>query len=520
MGSRAAALAGGLAAFLAGAAPAVELETLVMPGPVVEAHAEIESECSACHRPFDRAAEDGLCRACHDDVDADLALGTGFHGRAPEARERTCRSCHPEHRGRDADVIGLEPALFDHARTDWPLAGAHRAVPCAGCHEPEARHRDAAARCGDCHASDDPHRGRLGADCGACHGETSWREEARFDHAKTDFPLEGAHRDVACGLCHPDEAYEGTPADCATCHVLDDVHRGSFGRRCESCHGVADWKRTAFDHAKTDFPLEGRHADVACAGCHTGLLFEEELGTDCLSCHRADDVHAGRYGARCESCHGAAAWDEIAFDHARETDFPLRGRHAEAACTACHRGTLGEEELGTDCVSCHRADDVHAGQQGEACGECHGELAWARDVRFDHGLTRFPLLGLHAAVACEECHATPAYRDVESACAACHAADDEHAGKLGSTCGLCHNPNGWPLWRFDHTTQTTFALHGAHEGVDCHACHQGAVAETADIELGARCADCHAREDPHRGRFGSDCARCHAESDWKAVRLP
>lgn len=506
-------LAGGASA----PAGAAGLETLVMPGPVIQGHADVEDECTSCHRPFDRAAEDALCIACHEPVGLDLEAGEGFHGRAPAVAGTACRDCHTDHAGRDADIVGLNPALFDHGLTDHPLHGAHRAVPCAGCHAVDTAFRDAPLDCVGCHADDDPHRERLGTGCGDCHGDVRW-SDARFDHDATAFPLDGRHAEAACGLCHADERWEGTPTDCASCHAVDDVHRGSFGSRCGECHGVADWKRSSFDHDRdTDFPLDGRHRGVDCASCHPRNPFEVEIASDCLSCHGADDAHRGRFGSDCQSCHETGAWATLHFDHDRETDFRLRGSHRDARCTACHTGTLGRESLGRDCVSCHRADDVHAGALGERCGTCHGEAEWSREVAFDHELTRFPLLGLHAGVACEECHLSPAYDEAETRCAACHGDDDVHEARLGTDCGLCHNPNAWPIWRFDHDAQTAFALHGAHEGVDCLSCHRAPL--RPEHALPGECVDCHAGQDVHRGGFGRDCARCHGEDAWKEVRI-
>ena len=54
-----------------------------------------------------------------------------------------------------------------------------------------------------------------------------------------------------------------------------------------------------------------------------------------------------------------------------------------------------------------------------ACERCHGDAGWDRDLFFEHDLTAFPLLGLHAVVACEQCHASPAFRDADSRCIAC-----------------------------------------------------------------------------------------------------
>jgi hypothetical protein len=505
------------AVLLAPAARALELEKLVMPGPVIAGHADVESQCTRCHTPFRRETENRLCLECHDAVGADVKEHRGFHGLAPAAGEAPCRSCHPDHRGREADVTGLDPDTFDHERTDYPLRGAHRSLPCASCHAPDQKHRDASSDCVGCHREDDPHHGALGQACGDCHRETAW-SEWRFDHGKTDFPLEGKHGDVACGLCHPSQRFEETPSACVACHAVDDVHRGAFGRDCERCHTAADWKKTAaFDHDRqTDFPLAGAHERLACAACHTGPLHAQKLPTDCLGCHRADDEHGGRFGKDCGKCHGEAAWSPPRFDHDRDTDFPLRGAHRETRCEDCHRGTLFVDRTARSCTGCHAADDVHRGQEGDACESCHGETSW-KLVRFDHDQTRFPLLGLHAGVPCESCHPSPTYRDAELACKACHA-DDFHQGRLGGSCELCHNPNGWKVWRFDHDVQTKFALHGAHQGVDCHACHTQPVGD-AGIHLARDCVPCHAADDAHRGGFGARCDRCHTEGSWRDLRL-
>ena len=78
-----------------------------------------------------------------------------------------------------------------------------------------------------------------------------------------------------------------------SCHV--DQHRGQFaGRDCRTCHTSSQtWTLAGFDHRQTSFPLDGRHARVSCAGCHTpvkqrdGSLVVQyrPLGTRCEDCH-------------------------------------------------------------------------------------------------------------------------------------------------------------------------------------------------------------------------------------------
>lgn len=512
-------LLGGIATVLLPAAPAawgVDLEKLVMPGPVIEAHKDVEGECRKCHQPFATGEQDVLCLDCHEEIAADRNASKGFHGRGGAATAR-CTECHTEHRGRDADIVGLDRTGFDHGLTDFQLRDAHRLVPCQSCHQPEKAWRDAPQECVGCHREDDAHHGALGKDCASCHAETSWRT-ARFDHSKTDFPLEGAHARVDCALCHAGERYEGTPRDCLGCHRADDAHGGRFGEACQTCHTPEAWKPAHFDHRReTGFALTGRHARVTCESCHHGPLYQEELDSSCVSCHVADDVHRGRRGADCESCHSTDSWTSTTFDHDRNTDFPLRGAHSRIPCGQCHTETLGKEDTPTTCQGCHGEDDPHDAQLGVDCSACHGESSWLERVFFEHDITRFPLLGLHAVASCEQCHLTPRFRDAGVTCFACHQDDDEHLGRLGPDCGRCHNPNGWKLWQFDHFAETGFRLDGGHEELACHDCHRSPAG--ASEALPTSCQGCHAGDDPHFGAFGRDCGRCHGGTSWADVKI-
>ena len=495
---------------------------LVMPGELSRAHADLAGDCSQCHTAFDLADEARRCLVCHEDVANDLAAGTGHHGRAPGRVGEDCRSCHTEHRGAEFDILGLQPASFDHSLTDFALLGPHAAQLCESCHASGDAYRDAPSDCVDCHAEDDAHGGTLGRDCVSCHrvslerGAKGWAT-ARFDHDETRFPLTGGHVDVACGLCHSGADYTAAPTECASCHRLDDAHQGAFGSDCASCHDTRSWARSGFDHeAVSGFALAGRHAAAECRSCHVEPPGHATLPKDCGSCHRLDDAHRGAYGADCERCHESRAWAPSTFDHEKATEFTLVGAHERLECSTCHTRTLAEPALETACIGCHRGDDPHASQLGRACGDCHTQQTFVSDVFFDHDLTRFPLLGLHAQATCEDCHATPRFRDAEALCESCHTADDIHEGSLGDGCARCHNPNGWPIWRFDHDAQTDFALHGRHADLSCASCH---LPGRAGPESSGACESCHARDDAHRGSFGRDCGLCHGDEAWRPARL-
>ena len=496
---------------------AVDLEKLVMPGEVIRGHADIEAKCGKCHVPFRVEAQNALCLDCHTEVANDLGESTGFHGRAPGAAESDCRRCHTEHKGRESDVIELDREVFDHDFTDYPLRGGHLRAVCEHCHALGQKYRKASDECGECHGRDDVHDGKLGTRCGECHVERSW-SETRFDHGTTRFSLDGKHRDVDCALCHPGEWYKNTARDCHGCHRLNDAHLGRFGPDCETCHSAESWKPSRFDHDRsTKFALEGRHRVAACEACHSQGILERKLSSLCIDCHRADDEHRGRNGPNCERCHGESSWEAEIFDHDRLTKFPLRGAHRTVKCQRCHVGTLYQEPLDQTCHACHESDDVHRRQEGTACERCHNESEWTDRVFFDHDLTRFPLLGLHAVSACEQCHVTPRFKDAEISCIGCHEGEDVHLQRLGPACEQCHNPNGWSFWRFDHAAQTDYPLRGAHADLVCHACHRATLA--SEIDLPRHCEGCHARDDVHSGAFGRSCERCHRDSSWDEIEM-
>lgn len=497
-------------------AGAIGIESLVMPGQLVESHKKYEEDCGQCHQPFRKESQTRLCRDCHEKVDADISGKQGFHGRS-EAGQTECRHCHTDHKGREADIVALSRETFDHDVTDYPLKGAHDTAGCNACHEPGNKFRDTPDSCVDCHEDDDVHKGRLGEDCVECHSEKTWRITV-FDHDSTDFSLGGKHDDIDCNSCHTSQRYEEISTECYSCHRLNDIHAGRYGSNCIECHSDKGWDRIEFDHdKKTDYPLAGKHREVACDACHTGYIYKQKLATECISCHRNDDEHSGRYGEKCDSCHRVQGWDQVKFDHDRGTDFPLRGKHKKARCESCHRGKVENEQLAADCYSCHRPDDVHNGQEGKLCERCHSESGWDQEIRFDHDMAKFPLIGLHATTPCEECHLSATFKEVASDCHTCHRADDVHQKRLGPLCESCHNPNAWALWEFDHNLQTEYSLDGKHAGIDCLACHTYPAPE--GISLSSSCADCHHEDDVHDGRFGHYCERCHNTESFDSAEI-
>src|SRR5438309_547501 len=356
-----------------------------------------------------------------------------------------------------------------------------------------------------------------------------------------------------CSLCH-DRSDRGKQTQlCLDCHkeIAGDLreHSHFHGRfpgidvsECRACHAehlgrtadIVKLSHEQFDHEHTDYPLRGAHVDVVCESCHAaGKLFrdakkeciachrkeephEGKLGRDCGACHQAQDSHAGRLGKDCGICHGSEKWKPSSFDHTRDTTWPLTGQHEKVACHTCHTANVMTQKLPTECVSCHRPNDVHAGSLGKECDQCHTTQGWRTSVSFDHDLTKFPLVGLHVTVPCEQCHLTRQYREVGHECIDCHKKDDVHKGNLGKDCKRCHSENGWKLWQFDHGKETGFALSGAHGKLACESCHRRPPDE---VKLKQDCLTCHEKDDVHFGQYGRQCDRCHTTITWKGAKV-
>ncbi len=300
------------------------------------------------------------------------------------------------------------------------------------------------------------------------------------------------------------ESFSG-PTQCGSCHK---VGAGSAVLRCQECHAEIA-QRIA----------QGR-------GLHASFANKEDCGK-CHSEHNGEDfplIH----------------WEQPLknFDHTR-TGYRLTGKHAGLDCSQCHiPAHIRESErsqikikdlrrtflgLSQDCVTCH--EDVHRGQLGQNCLQCHNFVDWKSAAQIDHSKTRFPLTGLHVQVACAKCHTpaapggAPRFTGIPfSKCTDCHA--DPHHGSFPQSCETCHTTSGWKripaAEQFDHST-TKFPLLGKHAQVDCIQCHRAGNFK-GPIAF-AKCSDCHA-PDPHGGQFAEradkgECSGCHTVDRWK-----
>ncbi len=498
------------------AAGADTLESVMMPGKVIQGHLKWEDNCQKCHKRFDKEGQNQLCKDCHKDINKDVVQKHGYHGKLKEGRN--CSECHTEHKGRDANIVNLDEKTFKHAQTDFELKGGHlgEKIQCKDCHKPKAKYRDAPLTCIGCHKKDDKHKNSLGEKCADCHIEKNWKD-IKFDHDKSDFPLKGAHAvesKVACKDCHKDNMFKQTPKDCYSCHKKDDDHKGVFGQKCVDCHTEKTWKESTFDH-KVDghFALLGKHDGAKCQSCHKSA--GQKLPKTCIGCHRNDDIHHGSLGENCTDCHHERSWSTSTFDHDKDTRFALRDKHKSAKCEACHTsGGKKYEKVPMDCYSCHKKDDAHKGKFGEKCEDCHNARDWKKD-NFDHDKTKFPLRGKHKPAKCENCHKNGLQEKLKTGCNDCHQKDDPHKSVFGVNCEKCHNDADWKKTiNFDHTKDTKYPLKGKHTKAKCEACHKLPPAPPK-LSPTATCFSCHERDDVHKGSEGKKCEDCHTETTWK-----
>lgn len=513
------------------------VEKALMPGEVIQGHAKYEQECAKCHQRFDQGAQARLCLDCHKEIAKDVDSKTRFHGRLEDSN---CRSCHTEHKGRNAKIVIIDKEKFDHNRTAFALKGGHAngRTKCVDCHLAKAKFRDAPKLCFDCHRKADEHKGSLGRQCESCHNEKTWKE-ARFDHEKTHFSLLGGkHAEVKCKECHVDKTYQHAPLNCNGCHRKDDQekgHKGNYGTKCESCHNDKGWKDLVFSHDRdTHYALKGKHRQAKCNSCHVpekGMLYRQKLPSKCVSCHQKDDDdkgHKGSYGTKCESCHNDKGWKELVFNHDTDTHYALKGKHSQTKCNACHlpeKGPLYRQKLPIKCVSCHRKDDDdkgHRGGLGEKCESCHSERTW-KSSSFNHDETHFALHDKHKDAKCETCHkggvsAANVKLKVDKECVACHRKDDDqkgHKGRYGNKCETCHTAKDWKGSLFSHDRDTKYALKDKHVQTKCDSCHVPEKGGIYKSKLETACIACHKKDDKHKAQLGNKCESCHNEKRWQ-----
>jgi hypothetical protein len=395
---------------------------------------------------------------------------TNPHGALPEGL--ACTACHST----EAWSPLRRDVTFAHASTGFPLEGRHTDVTCVTCHERLVFENPGSVKsddCASCHL--DVHLGAPTRPCVSCHTTDSFQELPPGIVHPADFPLEGAHLQVACESCHSDDlggAFSPPDRECTSCHIGDymssllvDHQTLGFSTNCTECHSTLSFRDVPFDHFTLSggFELRGHHRGIACATCHSGpggsVPGSPTDAMDCVACHLDD--YQGEHGGSgfptdCLACHSENSWEGASFDHLAVSGFELQGIHDQLDCVYCHVGSTSASIYApsgpADCYACHQDDydREHTGTGfSTVCTNCHSTppQTWQGAV-FNH---TFPITsGAHGGVSCNECHQVANNFSVFTCTTACHhtqsRTDSQHGGVRNysydsQSCLNCH-PNG------------------------------------------------------------------------------
>ena len=204
---------------------------MVSPGNLIPAHSNLQSDCFACHAPF-QGASANRCTTCHVVTDIGLRTTKGvsipqgmrsaaFHQALSEPDCMACHSDHPKPAMARASTV-----KFDHA-----LLMPDLRTKCQTCHVPPR---------------DEMHRAAPSA-CATCHQSRAWRP-ATFDHSRF-FILDRNHNTT-----------------CTTCHLGGNYRRYT----CFGCH----------EHQQANIIAEHREEGITrienCVRCHQNAHGEPE----------------------------------------------------------------------------------------------------------------------------------------------------------------------------------------------------------------------------------------------------
>ena len=459
----------------------------ISPGDLSKAHAHLDgiSNCTKCHILGEKETT-SKCLECHKEIKNLISKSRGYHA-SSDVKGKKCAACHGEHFGSDFQVIRFNEKTFNHNLSGYKLEGKHAT-----------------------------------ADCKSCHKESL--VVSRISQKKS-------------------HSWLGLGTECLNCH--DDYHRKTLSQNCNSCHNYEAFKPSSgFNHAKTKFPLAGKHQKAKCDACHkieingnnkfqqfTGIKFE-----NCTNCHT--DVHQNKFGDNCRKCHNENSFHEVIttvnFDH-NKTDFPLKGGHVNVECKKCHTKNLTTPLKYSFCNNCHA--DFHKGQfnkNGKApdCKECHSIEKFTPSLfsTEKHNNLKFRLEGGHLATPCLSCHKTTGEWNFlinGEKCSGCHT--NFHLGYISEKfdraekCTSCHTVETWNRIAFDHSL-TGFILSGKHFQASCRSCHFKKSDEKIVQKfnnLAKNCDSCH--NDIHNKQFETqgqnNCDRCHSFNNWKAEKF-
>ena len=449
------------------------------------------------------------CDSCHSTADPST-LST-VHGQHVLDATITCEDCHSV--VVDAADNVFTPELHVDGAVEVSFVGAditHTAgqLNCTGaCHG--VKHTNGEVGHGPGYDAADVHGldvNLQATNCTECHGAD----------------LKGGAFSPGCDSCHSDNGAPGWRADCTFCH--GGVNGDTAGAPPEDINNTIDLNALSFK-AHRAHGLDGGHADIACAACHTNPVDVLSIGHTIDATPGVAEVSQRNSLSSVSTWNGTTCANNYCHGNGR-TNGTVTDSTTPLTCDSCH-ATMDTTQLTTihskhmlndptiSCVECHtsvvdaakaiRTPDLHvdgsvdvvfgnagmsvtAGQQ-DCTGSCHG-------VQHTGGSVGHP-----PGYDAPEVHGVDANLQV-SDCASCHGAT--LAGGPGAPgCDSCHSTNGHPGWR----TECTFC-HGGLNGDTV-----GAPPEDIDNTASASAVSFKAHRAHGLGGNHPDwtCATCHTQ---------
>jgi len=366
------------------------------PGPVILAHQQVGSKCSACHEVAFQHVKDRACLECHpktgQHVGPELKPATLFEG-------VRCASCHKDHKGarpmyRDSDAFCVDCHRDIHSRS--AQAKVENVSDFTAGHPPFAltmadgttvrRVRPDRAH----PAKDDPH--------------LAFPHQKHLDPNGVKSPTRGRVK-LECANCHHPDASR---------RMFEPI---AFEKDCQECH------RLEIEPAVTGRQVpHGKPADAVA-------MIDEFYAT--LALRGVPDSFQKAFGVPGEGLLRRVGEPTVA---ERESALRLASRKAHEVavdlvevrvCKTCHEVKRDAEPKGSPNTLAWTVTPVRTSNR------------WMPGAKFDHQA--------HSRTPCADCHdvskskksSDMAMPTIES-CRECHGGSKAQTGKVTSSCLLCH----------------------------------------------------------------------------------
>lgn len=237
--------------------------------------------------------------------------------------------------------------------------------------------------------------------------------KSSFDHARTQFPLTGAHAQTSCEACHFNGHYKNTLYACPACHngnrtIGKSPNHPPTSLKCAGCH-----ETTLFSDIKI---IDHLQASTKCAACHDGRIARGKSATHipttapCADCHLTTLSFEVGVTAPAGSVSPTPQLPTNFVRRSAGGDAPISGRfdHSRAIgpCTTCHNG-----------VAATGKPQRHVTTQAQ-CDTCHKSTTTFAGARFDHMAAKGPCMSCHngrdatgkppthvvTSQSCDSCH--------------------------------------------------------------------------------------------------------------------